>query len=352
MANSILEEDFKYILNDKNIEWEKFAGKTVLVSGVNGYLPAYMIQTLLYLNELKIQESTKIIGLVRDLEKAQKKYKEYLEKDYFKLIKQDVSVPFDIEEKVDFIIHAASQANPKYFLSDPVGVINANCLGTNNLLSVAKEKKAKSFLYFSSGEVNGDMFEKKNSVSENDYGLVDPLKVRSCYPESKRMGENMCACWHHQYGIPTKIVRPCHTYGPGFNLDDERAFMNFVASVINNKNIVLKSDGSAKRSFCYLADATRAYFLVLLNGVNGEAYNVGNEYEISILDLAKIIIKLSNNKNLRIVFDKNLKNISPSSNISHGLMSINKIKALGWSPKIKEKEGLARTINSFLEAGE
>lgn len=352
MINPILKEDFDFILADKLIDWERFAGKTVLVTGASGFLPSYMIQTLLHFNSRKVQEPTRIIGLVRDLSKAKEKYADYLNDDNLNLLVQDVSTPFTIEDEVDFIIHAASQASPKFFFSDPVGTINANTLGTTHLLELAKEKKVKSFLYFSTGEVNGDALDKLQVVNEDDYGAVDPLIIRNSYAESKRMGENMCASWFAQYGVPAKIIRPSHTYGPGFSFDDGRAFTSFVASVFNNKDIVLNSDGSAKRSFCYIADATRAYFLVLLNGENANAYNVGNEYEISIKELASLIIEVSGKNNLKIVYPSN-NNVqkSPSNTASHGLLGINKIKKLGWSPVFKEKEGFKRTLESLVRVG-
>ena len=225
-------------------------------------------------------------------------------------------------------------------------VIKANTIGTSNMLELAVFKKVEGFLFFSTGEVNGNIFDKKKSVKEDDYGVVDPLDVRNCYAESKRMGENMCASWAHQFNVPVKIVRPSHTYGPGLSLTDGRAFASFTAAVLNNRNIILKSNGEAKRSFCYIADAVRAYFLVLLNGKNGQVYNVSNDYEISIKKMAEIIINASNNKKLSLEFDIDEKSVS--SKVSHGLLDNSKIKKLGWSPVIKEKEGFKRTLESFI----
>ena len=159
-------------------------------------------------------------------------------------------------------------------------MIKANTVGTMNLLELAYQKNVKGFLYFSSGEVNGDIFETVTSVKESDYGKVDPLNVRSCYAESKRMGENICSCYFYQYKVPVKIVRLSHTYGPTIPLDDERVFVSFVKNVLNNQNIELNSDGSAKRCFLYLSDAVRAYFKVLLDGENANVYNVSNDYDI------------------------------------------------------------------------
>ena len=345
--NTILKEDFDYILCDKNINWSELAGATILVSGASGFLPSYLIKSILYLNSLGIQKPVKILALVRNIEKAKAKYKDYLNDPNLVFLAQDVTKPVEISEKIDYIIHAASQASPKFFFSDPVGTINANTLGTSNLLALAKEKNVKSFLYFSSGEVCGDIFEHKNLVSEDDYGIVNPLDVRNCYSESKRMGENMCFCWNYQYGVPVKIVRPSHTYGPGFSFDDGRAFTSFVASVVKGEDIVLKSDGSAKRSFVYLADAVRAYIFVLLKGENGAAYNVGYDGEISILELANMLVSLSGNKNITV--RREISASAPSSKVANGLLDISKLKSMGWYPNISEEKGFKRTMDYFIQ---
>ena len=200
MLNKIEKEDFEYILNDRNIDWDNFKNKTILISGASGMLPAYMVKTLLYLDKVK-NYNIKIIGIVRNLEYAQLRFQNFLQNANFELLAKDISKDINIEGKVDYIIHAASQATPSYFFSDPVGTIVANTLGTYNLLNLAKEKQVKGFLYFSSGEVCGDIFNKKSIVKECDYGIVDPLEVRNCYSESKRLGENLCSSFAYQYNI-------------------------------------------------------------------------------------------------------------------------------------------------------
>lgn len=342
--NRILEQDFEYVLNDKNINWNKFSGKTVLIAGACGFLPVYMLKTLLTLNKKKLYQPIRVIALVRNKQKAKEKLDSFFDDENLFILEQDVKDKINCQKKIDFIIHAASQASPKYFFSNPVDVINANILGTINLLELAVENKVEGFLFFSTGEVNGNIYEKKDCVAEDDYGVVDPLELRNCYAESKRMGENICVAWYSQYNVPVKIIRPSHTYGPGVDLNDGRVFSAFVSAILKNENIVLNSDGSAKRSFCYIADAIRAYFLVLLEGKVANAYNVSNDYEISIKELAEIILSLSDNKNLELEF--NISN-SVSSKSTHGLLDNSKIKKLGWYPQIKEQEGFIRTIESF-----
>ena len=336
-------EDFEYILNDKNIDFSVFQGKTVLIAGATGMLPAYMVKTLLYQNSLEKFPPTKLICLVRSIRKAKKCFCNFINDENLLFIEQDVINPICIKERIDYIIHAASKASGKFFYSDPVGVINANTIGTYILLNLAKEKNVKSFLYFSSGEVNGDIYSKQELVKESDYGIINPYDIRNCYAMGKKVGESLCYCYYYQYNIPAKAVRPSHTYGPGFNESDDRAFAQFVMAAVNKNDIILKTKGNAKRSFVYISDAVRAYFNVLLNGKDGEAYNVSNNREMSIKELALLISKISGE--IKIKFDLNSENESSVS--LHGLEDITKIKSLGWTPVIDEQEGFRRTIEFY-----
>jgi nucleoside-diphosphate-sugar epimerase len=295
--------------------------------------------------------NTKVIALVRNKEKAEARFSHLIGHPNLQIIVQDVSVALEIDDKIDFIIHAASQASPKYFGTDPVGTLNANVLGTLNLINLARKNEVESFLYFSSGEVYGEVKEEDIPIKEDTYGYLDCTKVRACYGESKRMGENICASYWSQYGVKAKMVRPAHTYGPGMTLDDGRVFADFVSNIVNRQNIVLKSDGSAVRPFCYLADATLGYLTVLVKGENGQAYNVANPYqEYSMLQLANTLVDLYPELNLNVVMDNPVSDNnylkSPVKRIS---LSIDKIKQLNWSPEISVRVGFKRTIASFLE---
>ena len=350
MKNKIINEDIETIYNS-DIDWEKFINSTILITGGNGFLPAYLVETFLYLNYVKPTYNIKIICLVRNKKKAEARFDRYLTNINFRLLIQDVCDEISITENVDFIIHAASQASPKYYGIDPVGTFMPNILGTINLLEFAKNKKVKSFLYFSSGEVYGQLTEAQIPISEDTYGYLDPTKVRSCYAESKRMGENICVSFYSQYGIKIKIVRPFHTYGPGLDFNDGRVFADFVSNIISKKNIELTSDGSAKRAFCYLSDAITGFLKILLNGKDGEAYNLGNpSEEYSILELATILISIYPEFGLKV----EINNVNSKSNnylkspISRNTPKIDKIKKLGWYPKISVQEGFKRTIDSFI----
>jgi len=347
MTNTIIKEDIDLIFR-AGIAWDQFANKTILISGASGFIASYMVETLLYLNEKLTRQNTKVIALVRNMEKAKVRFIEYTDRSDLILLVQDVSDDIAIDEQIDFIIHAASQASPKYYSVDPVGTLRANIFGTTNLLTLASRFNAKSVLFFSSSEVYGEVSDQLESIGEDDFGYVSPTQVRSCYAESKRMGENLCISWAHQYGLDVKIVRPFHTYGPKMELNDGRVFADFAADLVNNRDIVMKSDGTSRRAYCYLADAVIAYFLVLLNGKSGEAYNIGDPgNECSVLELANRLVNIFPEKNLTVITKENNNLNYLASKVNRVTPNIAKIKALGWKPRFTIEEGFKRTVNSY-----
>jgi UDP-glucuronate decarboxylase len=346
-TNPIIKEDLNYIYNS-NIDWSIFRNTSILITGANGFLPAYLVEFFLYLNNIIPELNIKVFGLVRNENKAKERFKDHLKNKNLELIIQDVCDEIKIKENIDYIFHAASQASPKFYGLDPVGTLYPNIIGTINLLNFSKSKNVKSFLYFSSGEVYGEV--KSKSIDENNYGYLDPTNIRSCYAESKRMGENICISFNHQFGINVKIVRPFHTYGPGMALDDGRVFADFVNCIIKKNEINLNSDGSSIRCFCYLSDATIGFIKVLLDGIPGQAYNLGNpKEEISILNLANMLTNLYPEYNLKIKLKNQINSKGYlASKVQKISPNIGKIMKLGWSPEINLAKGFKRTIDSFL----
>ena len=345
----VIEQDLRRIAGSE-LPWEDFAGSTVLVSGAGGSLPAYMVETLLYINERGDSPETRVIGVVRDRQRAEARFGAYQGRGDFHLLVQDVCEPVDPGEPVDFIIHAASQASPKYYGADPVGTLSANTIGTSNLLRLARDNNVRRFLFFSSSEVYGRPESDCGRIAEDAYGYLDPLDVRSCYAESKRMGETMCASWHSQFGVPAVIVRPFHTYGPGMRLDDGRVYADLVSDVLNGRDIELRGDGRAMRAFCYLADAVAGFFTVLLGGAAGTAYNIGNdEGEISIGDLAELLAGLASGRRPRVMPGAHC--ADPGYLTSHESRicpDISRARGLGWRPVTGLREGFTRTLRSFM----
>lgn len=342
----IIEEDLKKIVSS-GLPWDRLFGKTVLISGANGFVPFYVLDTLLYLNETA-RAGIHAIAVVRNKERAMRRLGPFVGRADLNIVVQDVRDAYTGKERVDFVIHAASQASPKFYSSDPVGTFAANTLGTWRMLEVARDSRTEGFLFFSSGEVYGRADDPAVAVDESSFGSLDPLNIRSCYAEGKRAGETLCACWHSQFGIPIKIARLSHTYGPGMDLNDGRVFADFVADVVAGRNIVMKSDGSARRPFCYIADTVEGIFSVLLKGKNGEAYNVGAESETSILELAELLCQLFPERKCRVVRqERNPGDPYLASPIAGGHFDLSKIRSLGWEPTIGVREGFWRTVKSY-----
>ena len=346
VRHPVVAADLEILTNQYPIPWHTLSGKTALISGAAGFLAAYMVETLLFLNETQQLNAT-VIAVVRNRNGFAQRFSHHLMRSDLICIEQDISLPLQVDQRIDFIIHAASQASPKYYATDPVGTLSANTLGTAQLLELARSHQAEGFLYFSSADVYGEPA--RVPTTESDYGYLDPLAVRSCYAESKRMGENMCVSWHHQFGVKAKIVRPFHTYGPGMRLDDGRVYADFVADVVNGRDIVLKSDGLARRSFCYLADAVAGFWMVLLAGKNAHAYNIGNpDGEISIRDLASLIAGLFPEQHISVKFEHRKESDGYiASPVSITRPDIVQARKLGWFPTTTLENGFRRTIESY-----
>jgi len=349
--NQIVQEDLKEICNSDFVDFNDLQGKTFLITGATGMLPSYLIFMLIYLNEMRPAYNIQIIAHIRNLEKAEQKFGEYLKRDYFHILNQSIYDEYTLDDSVDYIIHGASLASPQFYGTNPVETLLPNVLGTYRLLELARKKNPQGFLFFSSGEVYGNV-ENRDNIGEHDFGYLDPMDIRSCYGESKRMGENMCLSWFHEYGVPAKNARIFHTYGPTMDIEnDQRVFSEFVSNVVHKENIVLKSDGSPTRSFCYITDATTAFFKILMDGVSGESYNVGNpDCMVSMRELAQIMISIKPEFELELVAsvranDNNyVENKRPNSITAN----IAKIRNLGWEPKVTIAEGFLRTVDSFI----
>ncbi|KZK05782.1 dTDP-glucose 46-dehydratase [Lactococcus cremoris] len=343
--NKIVQEDLKKIVSSSYINFEKLRGKTVLITGVSGMLATYLAYAIYYL-DVHENFQTKIVGTARNMEKANAKFQS-LSKEYFELIHHDVTQSFNYEKNIDYIIHAASNASPKFISTDPVGIIKANTLGTMNLLELARTKGIQNFLFLSTREIYGKSI--KNQLTEQDYGGFDILSPRACYPESKRMAETLLESYSVQYKIPYTIARIAHSYGPGMEINnDGRIMSDLISNVVNNENIVLKSEGTAERAFCYISDAATALLTILLNGDSGQAYNVANEDEpIQIRNLAQKLVTLSPEKNLKVKFDIPTSQNTAYSTDGRTVMDMSKIEKLGWNRVVSLDSGLKKTIESF-----
>lgn len=349
--NKIIYEDMQDIFQ-RNMEWSKFKNQTVLISGATGMLASYLVFFFIYLNETHSM-NVRILLLIRNQEKVLKKFGKYLQKEYLKIYTFDINTEWDVSEPVDYIIHAASLASPQYYTTMPVQVAAPNAIGTYYMLCLAKKKHVKKVLYFSTGDIYGMITTGAERIAENMMGTMDPLDIHSCYGESKRMGETWCVAFAKEYEVPTVIARVWHSYGPTMDIkNDPRVFSSFMKCLCEKKDIVMLSDGSAKRAFCYVADAVAAFLLLLLKGKAGEAYNVCNSSAfLSIFELANVLVALRPEWNLKVirkirpVTDNYLENQANHDNYP----TEEKLKQLGWNCHVGVKEGFDRVLQYLLE---
>ena len=346
MNNIVEKNDFKELYNRMN-DYSYLEGKTVLLAGGTSFLFSYFIKSLLYYNEYQAIKKIRLIVVVRDEYKAKTIYKSYLDETSLTIIANDVINPITVDAKIDIIIHAASQASPKYYGVDPVGTFNANVIGTFNLLEFAKEKKVKDFIFISSGEVYGSI--NKEAVNEADFGYIDCTNLRSCYSEGKRAGETLCVSYAHQYGINVKIIRLYHTYGPGMPFDDGRVFADFAKNIIKKENIVLRSEGKAVRAFCYVTDMIDGLLRVLFFGEQANAYNIANPVQsYSIVELAEILANEFKDFGIKLIKEFRSNDINYLETLNAVcLPDISKAAALGFAPSITIQDGFRRVVAHY-----
>jgi UDP-glucuronate decarboxylase len=347
-SNPVVNSDLEHTIN-YSLPWDFFRNKTVLVTGGEGFLASFLVKTLLRVSNM-YGLKTKLEVITRYKHSNRSRLREYISDSNLRIFNHDLNMPLPPNlPKAHIIIHSASQPTPKYYGTDPVGTLKTNSVGTMYLLDHAVRCHSEKFLFFSSGEVYGEQSDPNQEFMESQFGYLDPTNVRSAYAESKRMGETMCVAWRHQFDIQTLIVRPFHTYGPGMSLNDGRVFADFVADAVSSRDIVVRSDGLARRPFCYITDATLGFLTVLMQGESAQAYNIANpKAEVSIGELATIISQLFPEKRLGIKFEEPLaSNLYLRSPITRQMPSIEKARSLGWDPVVEISNGFRRTILSY-----
>jgi len=334
--NEILKKDLVQICNAEWIDFNKLSDATVFVTGATGLIGYTLVNALLALGN-KIAVPPHVIALVRNPDKAKMMFSGYTD-SRIRFIKGDVASPVNIEDKVDYIIHAASQTSSKAFVEEPVEVIRTAIEGTINMLELAREKQVQSFIYFSSMEVYGSP-DTDEKIAENHSTNLDTMSVRTSYPEAKRMCEALCTAYHAEYGVPAKVIRLTQTFGPGVKYNDGRVFAEFARCVLEKKDIVLHTKGETKRNYLYTADAVSAILTVLLHGEPGEAYNAANEETYcSIYEMAEMVAdECANGKiSVRIeIADENSFGFAPVLKMN---LDTSKIRSLGWKARTSLSE--------------
>ena len=308
--------------------WEKLKGKRVLVSGGTGFLGRFAIEVLKYRNE-RFGDRIGVVSLTRrgGCDEAGVSY-----------LRADITEPVAVEGNVDYILHLASNTHPKQYAADPVGTVTTNVLGCNNLLKLAVEKKSVRFLLASSVEIYGDGTE--TPMKEDYCGYIDCNTARAGYNESKRVSESLCQSYRAQYGLECVTARFARCFGAD-RKEDSKAIAQFLRNALNGEDIVLKSKGAQRFSYCYVADAVSGLFKALLDGADGEAYNVSADDEGKTLGgYAELIAGFAGRK---VVYDFDESKNQGVSRANFALLDCGKLKALGWKPLYSASDGFRRT---------
>jgi nucleoside-diphosphate-sugar epimerase len=314
--------------------------QTALVAGGAGFIGKHLCESLL-------EKGYKVICVDNFITSDRKNIEELLKNPNFKFIEHDISTPFPENEieNLDFIFHLASpaspnQKSPRSYINFPIETLMANSEGTKYLLNLAKEASAK-FLFASTSEIYGDPL--VSPQSEEYFGNVSPTGIRSVYDEAKRFGEAMTMAYFRKYGLDIRIARIFNTYGPFMQIDDGRVVSNFINQAIHNKPLTIYGKGNQTRSFCFVNDTVKGLELAMFKeGTKGEVFNIGNDEEKTIEELANFIKELTNSSS-EIVFED-----LPEDDPKVREPDISKAeKLLGWRPQVETEEGLRKTIAYF-----
>lgn len=348
MVSKIILEDLHEIANSLKDESRALEGKTILITGGSGFLGKYFLLTFAYLNDKVFKNKCHVIS-VDNFITGTKDSSDFANREDFTFIRHDVRLPLDIDQKVDYVIHAAGIASPVYYMKYPLETLEVATLGTKNLLELAKKKNAKSFLFFSSSEIYGDPDPNFIPTPETYPGNVSCTGPRSCYDESKRLGETLCMIYYRLHNLSVKTVRPFNVYGPGMRPDDFRVIPRFITSAMRNESLPVHAGGNQTRTFCYISDAIVGFLKVLLSKKGGEAYNVGNSNdEVNMMTLANMVSELFPNK----VAIKAVEYPStyPQDDPRRRCPDLKKISEnLGYKSQISLKDGLNRTLEWYKE---
>ncbi len=305
--------------------------KVVLITGGAGFIGSHLSDYLLERGYRVICIDNFITGSINNIKHL------FKNKNYV-LINHNITKHINIGGKIDYILHFASPASPADYLKYPIQTLKVGALGTHNALGLAKSKKA-TILIASTSEVYGDPL--VHPQKESYWGNVNPIGPRGVYDEAKRFAEAITMAYHRTHKVDTKIIRIFNTYGPRMRKNDGRAVPNFISQILAGKPITIFGKGQQSRSFCYISDMVDGIYRLMLSDIN-QPVNIGNPHEITIMQLAKAIIKLTGIK-AKIVYEDlpvdDPKNRQPYIKLARTL--------LGWQPKVGLEEGLTRTIEYF-----
>lgn len=348
MTTFVQSRDVQQILDNLGLHFiERFAGRRVLVSGGLGFLGRYFAAVFQAMNDGPLQGREVEVRLVDNCiasgAAAAPKPTRWITSR-----KADVAELREPYGGLDYVLHCAGIASPFYYRRFPLETVDA-ALSVRSVLEVARRNAGCRVAFFSSSEIYGDPDPKHVPTPESYRGNVSCLGPRSVYDESKRMGETLVRAYQQQYGVHGTIIRPFNVYGPGMQHTDYRVLPNFAAHILKDEPVRAYGDGHQTRTYCYVSDAIGGFLRVLLDGIAGEPYNIGNPTpEISVLELARTIGRVLE-RDIKIDVVEHPDSY-PADEPQRRCPDITKARTLGYEPKVGLEEGLARFFSWAKEA--
>ena len=343
--NKQLESDLNELCSSCTL-FSELSESSVFLTGSTGLIGSLFIKTLLTFNH-KNNSNIKVYALCRSESKFKSVFNDFEDKNLTPIYSDILSINSAVLDfNIDYIVHGAAITVSKEMVEHCVETLDVAYSGTKKILEIAKDKNVKSVVYLSSMEAFGTPDSKLSEVTEKDLGYIDILSPRSSYSEGKRICETLCACYSSEYNVPVKIIRLAQTLGAGIDYNDTRVTAMFARSVVENKDIILKTKGNSKRQVIYTTDAVSAILAVLLRGASGQSYTACNhETFVSIKDTASLICeKIAENK-IKLLFDIQEKNNFAPEVIMN--LSSAKLESLGWKATVGLEEAYRRMIRSF-----
>jgi dTDP-glucose 4,6-dehydratase/UDP-glucuronate decarboxylase len=320
------------------------AGRRILIAGAGGFLGSYLCHAIALANDEVLRKPCNIVCLDTFVTGTPERLASLVDRSDVALISTSLSGLERLD--CDVAVHAASIASPPIYRQRPLETVDINVLGTWTLLRHAYAENAASVLFLSSSEVYGDPVPEAIPTNEDYVGRVSFTGPRACYDESKRLAETLCRLFYEQHGVPVKVARPFNVYGPGLRLDDGRVVPDFVQQGLRGGPLVLHSDGTPTRSFCYVTDATVAFLELLCSGEDGEAFNVGTPEEVSMRTLAEGVAAQFGH--LEIMNRRSDDAAYLVGNPQRRCPDTRKIRErIGWTPRVSLAEGLRRTVEFY-----
>ena len=285
--NHFLDSDIENIVDFFGKKAGDLAGKKILIAGSGGFLGRYWLEVFRRLNNFILDEPCKVIALDNFITGID--LTELYKDENFTFIKHNIIEPIPTDIRCDYVIHSAGIASPYHYRAHPMETLEVSTTGTKHLLNLAHENGAK-LIFFSSSEIYGDPDPKHVPTAESYRGNVSTMGPRSCYDEGKRVGETLCYIFHEMLGVNVNVIRPFNVFGPGMKESDYRVLPSFASRILSGAPVCVYGSGQQTRTYCYVEDAIKGFMLVLLRGVPGQVYNIGNpKPEVSVFGLLEYI---------------------------------------------------------------